>query len=184
MLGIAGDNVVGLGSIGAFVDAIVGPVARNLESFGRMHHPANSTNVDEHGFSLVGLKFQAWTIEDFLVLRKHGRRNAQGKLSLQGKRQDHGFVSFGSDQRGDRRCWYPEPRRSSGGLFRSAGSLTADGGDLCVDLPHGQLVGAPALGGCPNLPQPLWSVFSRLLDELLKLRLASRNSIQDDLRSV
>ena len=101
MLGIAGDNVVGLGSIGAFVDAIVGPVARNLESFGRMHHPANSTNVDEHGFSLVGLKFQAWTIEDFLVLRKHGRRNAQGKLSLQGKRQDHGFVSFGSDRRGD-----------------------------------------------------------------------------------
>jgi hypothetical protein len=85
MLGIADDNVVGVGGIGAFVNAIVGLVAGNPESFGRTHHPADTTNIGKHGFDLAGLKLQAWPIEDFLVLREQGRRKAQDKLEIDDK---------------------------------------------------------------------------------------------------
>jgi hypothetical protein len=64
--------------------------------------------------------------------------------------------------------------RLIGWLFGSLRALAADGRDLGVDLPHGQLISTVPSGGCPGLLEPSRGIRPELLKKTLPVRFGGR----------
>jgi len=82
VFGVASDQVVGLGSFCALIEAIVGFVFGNLERAGGIHQRACTCDDGEGICDSCCIELQARPTEHFFVFRQHRRRNKRQNSSV------------------------------------------------------------------------------------------------------